>query len=72
VKFRVATNQCTGQPSFQGEQDSDPQFSTDCRVTSLLPTGQVALPERDTDVRAAEVQLLSGFGKVTGADTRSR
>jgi extracellular elastinolytic metalloproteinase len=68
VIFRVATNQCSGQPSYQGEQDQDPQFSTDCRTTSLLPTGQVALPERDTEVHAAEVQLLASRPKVHGAD----
>jgi extracellular elastinolytic metalloproteinase len=68
VIFRVATNQCTGQPSFQGEQDNDPQFSTDCRVTALTPTGQVALPERDTEVHASELQLLTNKPKVHGAD----
>jgi hypothetical protein len=32
----------------------------------------VVLPERDTDVRAAEVQLLSGPAKVTGASTKQK
>jgi len=67
VLFRVRTNQCSGQASFQGEQDNDPQFSTDCRVTSLTSTGQVALPRRDTDVRAAELELLSAPPRVQGA-----
>ena len=69
VIFRVATNQCSGQPSYQGEQDNDPQYSTDCRVTSTLPTGQIVLPERDTTVIAAEVQLLASRPKVQGADS---
>jgi hypothetical protein len=67
VLFRVRTNQCSGQASYQGEQDNDPQFSTDCRVTSLTSTGQVALPRRDTDVRAAELELLSAPPRVQGA-----
>ena len=68
--FRVRTNQCSGQRSFQGEQDNDPTYSTDCRVTSLTPTGTVGLPARNTDVRAAEVELLSDAPKVKGADRR--
>jgi hypothetical protein len=67
VLFRVLTNQCSGQPSYQGEEDNDPTFSTDCRVTSLTPAGQVALPARNTDVRAAEVELLSRAPKVKDA-----
>jgi extracellular elastinolytic metalloproteinase len=70
VIFRVIANQCSGQPSYQGEQDADPQYSTDCRVTSLNPNGTVALPERDNDVRAAEVQLLTSLPKVKGAETK--
>ena len=68
VLFRVRANQCSGQRSFQGEQDNDPTYSTDCRVTSLTPTGTVGLPARNTDVRAAEVELLSDEPKVKGAD----
>jgi hypothetical protein len=67
VLFRVRTNQCSGQASYQGEQDSDPQFSTDCRLTSLNSMGDVALPRRDTDVRAAELELLSAPPRVQGA-----
>jgi hypothetical protein len=62
VIFRVATNQCTGQPSYQGEQDNDPQFSTDCRTSSP------PLVERDTEVHAAELQLLASRPKIQGAD----
>ena len=68
VLFRVRANQCSGQRSYQGEQDNDPTYSTDCRVTSLTPTGTVGLPARNTDVRAAEVELLSDEPKVKGAD----
>jgi hypothetical protein len=68
VLFRVLDNQCTGQSSYQGEQDSDPTFSTDCRVTSLTSTGAVGLPERDTEVHAAEVQVLSDLPDVRGAE----
>ena len=31
VKFVVATNQCTGQTSYQGDQDNDPANNADCR-----------------------------------------
>jgi hypothetical protein len=62
VIFHVLDNQCTGQPSFQGEQDNDPQYSTDCRVSTP------PLVRRDTVVTAAELQLLDGRGNVRGAD----
>ena len=57
VKFIVLNNQCTGQPSFQGEQDQDPNSTTDCRGTA---TGA-------EQVRAAELQLLSSSAAVDGA-----
>lgn len=53
VKMRVLSNQCTGNPRFQGEQDADPSFSTDCGTASPQ------LTERDTVVRAAELQVFS-------------
>jgi len=68
VLFRVLNNQCTGQTSFQGEQDTDPSYSTDCRTTSLTPAGAVALPARNTEVHAAELQVLPSLSKVRGAD----
>ena len=49
----VLANQCTGNPRFRGEQDADPSFSTDCRTASPQ------LSERDTVVRAAELQVFS-------------
>jgi hypothetical protein len=65
VLFRVLNNQCTGQTSFQGEQDNDPRFTTDCRENS---PGQTITQERDTAVRAAEVQLLTSIPEVRGAE----
>ena len=56
VKFIVLNNQCTGQPSFQGEQDQDPGNATDCRGTVVAE-----------QVRAAELQLLSSEAAVDGA-----
>ena len=32
VRIVVLHNQCTGNPAFQGEQDTDPTNDTDCRV----------------------------------------
>jgi hypothetical protein len=60
VLFRVLHNQCTGQSAFQGTQDADPTNETDCRVPG-------ALPARNTEVRAAELQLLSSRPSVSGA-----
>jgi extracellular elastinolytic metalloproteinase len=57
VKFVVLNNQCTGQPSFQGRQDRDPRHETDCRIGTPLPA-------RNTEVRAAELQLLSSRPQV--------
>ncbi|HET9242264.1 MAG TPA: M36 family metallopeptidase [Gaiella sp.] len=61
VLFRVVSNQCTGQPSFQGEQDNDAANQTDCR------TGSPPLPPRNTEVRAAELQVLTDRPRVAGA-----
>ena len=33
IKFVVTNNQCTGQPSYQGDQDNDPNINSDCRAT---------------------------------------
>jgi extracellular elastinolytic metalloproteinase len=62
VLFRVIDNQCTGQPYFQGEQDTDPANVTDCRVGT-----PPALPPRSNDVAAAELQLQSSRPRVIGA-----
>jgi len=50
VRLRVLTNQCTGTPDYQGDQDEDPLNVTDCEDGST----------QDDNVRAAELQV---FGK---------
>jgi hypothetical protein len=55
VQIKVLTNQCTGQPRFQGEQSADPSFSTDCRIGD----GGTVLPPKNVDVTAAEFQVFS-------------
>jgi extracellular elastinolytic metalloproteinase len=73
VQIRVLTNQCTGNPAFQGEQDNDPANATDCRTGSPgagpvpvfgdLP--QVLAP-RDNEVHIAELQVFGRAGGVSG------
>jgi hypothetical protein len=73
VRIVVLTNQCTGNPAFQGEQDNDPTNDTDCRLGSA-PYG-VATPEipavgavglgrapQQGNVRIAELQV---FGRAS-------
>ena len=66
VKFVVDANQCTGQPSYQGDQDNDPNNNSDCRI------GQPPFVPRDTEVHATELQLLSGKPKVDGKDVETK
>ncbi|HEY7483918.1 MAG TPA: M36 family metallopeptidase [Streptosporangiaceae bacterium] len=47
--LRVVSSQCTGNPAYAGEQDSDPRSTTDCA------TGSAAAPQ----VRAAEFQAFA-------------
>ena len=49
VRLRVLTNQCTGAPDYQGEQDNDPRALDDCSAGSV----------QDDNVRAAELQVFS-------------
>ena len=49
VRLRVLTNQCTGAPDYQGEQDDDPRALDDCSAGSV----------QDDNVRAAELQVFS-------------
>jgi extracellular elastinolytic metalloproteinase len=49
VRIKVLENQCTGQPDYLGEQDQDPQFTTDCIQGSA----------QDDIVRAAELQVFT-------------
>ncbi len=58
VKLVVLTNQCTGDPEFQGEQDNDPRATTDCRTNATA----------NSQVRAAELELLTSKVKVDGAN----
>jgi hypothetical protein len=55
VRFVVKTNQCTGGPNFQGEQDADPLANTDC------PT---AGPATTKFARAAEFQVFRAFSDI--------
>ena len=48
VRLRVLTNQCTGAPDYQGEQDNDPRAVTDCATASA----------QALNVRAAELQVF--------------
>jgi hypothetical protein len=50
VRFRVVTNQCTGNPLYAGEQDNDPRSSTDCATSTANAARQVV---------AAEFQVFS-------------
>jgi hypothetical protein len=45
VRFRVLSNQCTGNPFYAGEQDNDPRSATDCASSSLLPTRSVVVTD---------------------------
>jgi len=49
LRLEVVTNQCTGGPQFQGDQDNDPSNNTDC------PTGAPSVAQT---VRAAEFQAF--------------
>ncbi|WP_308016462.1 M36 family metallopeptidase [Jidongwangia harbinensis] len=50
VRFRVVSNQCTGNPMYAGEQDNDPRSSTDCATSAAVAARQVV---------AAEFQVFS-------------
>ncbi len=45
----MLTNQCTGTPAYQGDQDDDPRNVTDCDEGST----------QDDNVRAAELQVFT-------------
>jgi extracellular elastinolytic metalloproteinase len=45
----VISNQCTGGPAYQGDQDADPTNNSDCPTDS----------EEDDVVRAAELEVFS-------------
>jgi extracellular elastinolytic metalloproteinase len=49
LRLRVLSNQCTGGPDFQGDQDNDPVNVTDCDEGSI----------QGTRVRVSELQVFS-------------
>lgn len=55
LKFVVTSNQCTGQPSYSGDQDNDPSNNADCPSTS-----------RGMEVHVAEVQVFGQSATVDG------
>jgi hypothetical protein len=64
IKFVVTNNQCTGQTSYQGDQDNDPNINSDCRATQA-PTA-VGFPPRNTEVHVTEVQVFGQNPTVSG------
>ncbi|MES2885730.1 MAG: M36 family metallopeptidase [Pseudomonadota bacterium] len=75
IMLRTLTNQCTGQPLFQGDQDNDPTFNTDCVSyspppqsgvnTTDAPEGTYVSPVAPgTIARAAEIQLFGSPASV--------
>ncbi len=62
VRIRVVSNQCTGGPAFQGDQDADPLNNSDC----------VAGSSEDNRVRIAELQIFSAGGAVVPAGTLAK
>jgi extracellular elastinolytic metalloproteinase len=55
LRIVVLASQCTGNPSYAGEQDNDPRANTDCATNSQF---------RD-QVRIAEVQAFGSTGNIT-------
>jgi hypothetical protein len=75
IMLRALTNQCTGQPLFQGDHDNDPTFSADC--VSYNPPPQAGVNTTDAPegtyvspvapgaiVRAAEIELFGSAPSV--------
>jgi hypothetical protein len=58
LRLVTKTSQCTGGPLFQGEQDADPRFTTDC-------DSNVGATATFRFVRGAEFQAFSQNGSVT-------
>jgi hypothetical protein len=64
VKLVVIANQCTGQTSYQGDQDNDPNINSDCRATQ--GPNAIGFPPRDTEVHVTEVQVFGQSPTVDG------
>ncbi|HXV56941.1 MAG TPA: M36 family metallopeptidase, partial [Gaiellaceae bacterium] len=59
LRLVVRTNQCTGGPAFQGDQDADPAANSDCD-SNVPPTST------RNAVRAAELQAFTDSPRVGG------
>lgn len=57
LRLVVKTNQCTGGPAFQGDQDADPANNSDC-------DSNVTATSSRNFVRAAELQAFSTSSRV--------
>jgi hypothetical protein len=57
LRLVVKTNQCTGGPAFQGDQDADPAVNADC-------DSNVAANSSRNFVRAAELQAFGASSRV--------
>jgi hypothetical protein len=55
VKFVVTNNQCTGQASYHGDQDNDPNNNADCNASI-----------RASEAHVAEVQVFGQNPTVDG------
>ena len=64
LRLRVLTNQCTGNPAFQGDQDNDPTSNSDCRSGTIIPG--VNENPAENQVRAAELQAIGPSSGGTG------
>jgi hypothetical protein len=60
VKLVVDSNQCTGQPSYAGDQDNDPNSNSDCLATT-----------RANEVHVSELQVFSNQATVDDAASPS-
>ena len=56
VRLVVLDNQCTGQPSYQGDQDNDPAVNADCLATA-----------RASEVHASELEVFGSEATVDGS-----
>jgi len=78
VMVRVLTSQCTGQPLYAGDQDSDPLVNADCPSFQPPPTAVIstnivfepgipALPTAPGSVvRASDIQVFGGKASSSG------
>jgi extracellular elastinolytic metalloproteinase len=69
VKFVVTNNQCTGQTSYQGDQDNDPNINSDCRATQ--GPNAIGFTPRNTEVHVTEVQVFGQNATVDGTLVRT-